>query len=1252
MQIHNKTPYILGLDVGTNSIGWAVVNCEHETDQGASGYLPVSLRALNSRIFEGMLDAKTQAPKNQKRREARGARNRRVYYKKRREKLVSLLTDAGLLPGDYQRDPKRALNNVDRSYAERKLGKPWSKSWRITEKAYCSPYAMRNFSLEEKLKPREFGRLLLHLQRRRGYFSNRGAKYIELINSLDLPSPEEKEEEKKKEARPVLEAIDELGQKLGDLTLGQFIWKESQAKEVPPHRITLFQFEKSRNRRGETVIERPQFRAEREMYEKEFNAIWEKQNAFHGLSEEEAQDIRNAIFNQRPLQSQKGAVGNCSIYPGKKRAAKVRLEYQEFRTLQIINNLRISGKQLSEEQCQQLMALTDNPEMLNKYGGRIAWKEVAEKLGVKVKELNYNEVNYSEDDDGGKGGLIGNRTAQAISDSIDIGAWRRLGKDKQIELVEDLHTIHNKKALYNRLVNHWEFSPYCRDSDPEKGALGLAMNERLEDGYGKYSLKAINKLLPYLRDGLDYYAAVEKIGARESITKSLKVTEEDYQLEVEDVPNIANPIVQKALYEIRRVVNSVVKRYGKPAIIRMEMAREMKSSKRHRGEIASQQKENRKMNEEAEKEILEHYEAASIGIRLEEVGKSGLQRISDKDRSKYKMWKEQGEQCPYCPRPFGIGQLFSGEAEIDHILPYTGFRQNYMNTLVSHRSCNQEKKKRTPYEAWGHDQARWQRIEKFAKEKYGKPPNRRKQDNILKKAHNPESESDFVERQLNDTRYIATASKKMLERYGVPIDVNNGAATSQLRRRWGLNTVLPREPDSGRYKKIDTETGEMLLYNASRAEKSEKSRHDHRHHAVDAFVVAMTDHAMLKSMIEVHKQEQDQQHLPRQTTKEDWIKRSRLRLPESWKGSSDLSGLLSKWLNATVVSHMAKRKVWGALHEETRYGKSHFPQCLYIESMKPGILKKVRQIAEAEPRGDDAGWIFDQDLRSVLLKWAVATQKLKPADRALPRWKGKELRNIVYQSPCMTCRKELTGKFLCKLSKDWVPGKGTWVADQSMHDVLFRWLENNDLNDLIGEEKGKANKIAEVLKEIPPRADKKGTCSIPIRRVRMANPMTGAYIKIGNAYVQPGSNHHFVLFHNGKDGEKERKFQMVTMLEAAKRTSTGKPLIVKATPRDWSPPKSGEWQYELDLCVNDMVYCEDMRIFEDEKFEFALEHRETPYFRVQTMSGEGDKKIDLRLRHHSVSGTESKWGLWRICSPRNMSFRKVQLGNLGLLPAA
>ena len=1127
MQNESKksTPYILGLDVGTNSIGWAVVDCQKTEGEHKgiyAGYEPVSLRALNSRIFQDMLNSK-KVPKNVKRREARGARNRLDYYQKRRRELVSILLKNNLLPHDYRQKPEKVLQRIDRQFAERKCGKSWENKRTSEQRDYASPYAMRYFGLEEKLEPYELGRLLLHFQRRRGYFSNRGAKYIELINELGLDAPKDEEdqknnseidEEKKKEKTIVLKGISKLGNELTKYgwTLGQYIWEKSREKGHSPQRITLF--------RNKPIEDRLGLRADREMYEKEFDAIWQKQMEFHQL-EKIAEAIKQTIFYQRPLQSQKGKVGACNFYPQKKRAAMMRLEFQEFRTLQVINNLTVDGKSLDKEQRKFLLEMSNDPEKLNQEGF-ISWIKVGKALGISKKQLNYGE---------NKQGLVGNRTIQAISQSIGgLDHWNKLDSKRQKRLVEDLIRIQDKRALYHRLVRHYGLS-----SGPEGQAVDVCMGKLLpgsgtkyslpENGYAKHSLKAITELLPHLRNGDDYYTAVKKIGKRDRITPANQIADDNevILLKSDDIENIANPVVQKGLYELRRVVNSIIRRYGKPAIIRIELAREMKASKKHRAEIENQQKENRKRNEKADQKILEWIKEGEIPSLALETLKSGMRRVKPRDRKKWIMWHhEQGECCPYCQEEFNPRHVFSGDMEIEHIRPYTDFNQNYNNTVVSCSDCNQAKGALTPYQKWGtSDPERWERIKRFV-EKNCKNMSPQKRRNLLNQSDATDDMGGFVERQLNDARYIATFGKKILEKYGVPVDVNNGRATSILRKKWGLNNVLPREPDADAYlstgERIDTDTGEIevLPYKAG------KSREDHHHHAIDAFLVAMTDRKMLKAMTEVYKKEQEHRKKPGQRNIEERNRETRLRLPNTWKDGNNLHELLKRKLNAAVISHMAKRKVWGALHKEGRYGKSYFTD---QRELKLNSKKNLEDIQN-------------------------------------------------YCKPCMTARRkldDLTG-FLSKLKKEWKPGKGTWIAHKTTHDILYRWLESHSL---IGKSK---KDIESILKADPPL--NQGSDRSPIRSIKIAQAASEQ--KISDSYVITGSNHHLELFHNGKEGsQRKRKVRMVTMLEAARRVSVREPLVDKTPSPEWEWP--GKWYYELDLCGNDMVHCEEMSIFDDEK---------------------------------------------------------------------
>ena len=1219
----NQKNYILGIDVGTNSVGWAVVNCDIQHNGNAkgiySGYEPTELVALNSRIFQESVNAKTRVPKNQTRREKRGERNRRHYYKKRRTKLTNLLIQQGFIPSDYSDSPASVLNYIDKNFAEVQLGKQWSSDWSDVEKYYCSPYAIRYYATRECLTKHQLGRLLLHLQRRRGYFSNRGAKYIELVKYLNLSVPED---DKSSSDGKILTGNETLWEQLGDNALGDFIWNKVLATGHSPMRITNHYIDKEKFRKdGTSIINKIELYATREMYELEFEKIIAKQKPYHPELEEILREIEYLIFHQRPLQSQKNKVGNCNIHKFNKRCATAKLEFQEFRILQTINNITIDNEELSMEQRTMLFERA----------------KVSDSISFKcIEELFGGISNY-----GSKERLIGNKTGVAIAKIIGKNRqgqciWNSYSYEKQKQLVEDLLTIHNQKALYNRLVNYWCFSSY-QESGEESIALKLVMDLKLEEGYTKYSLKAINQLLKYMRVGIQDYEAVNKIGHIESITSAIETNTSFKLLSEKDIPNVANPVVQKSLYEIRRVVNSVIKMYGMPSVIRIELGRELKSSKAHRISIREQQKKNMQRNKRAEQEIIELHKSNTQVVKLKQTH-NGMYRVSRNDKTKFKLWHyEQKEQCPYCLRKIGLNELFSGEFEVEHILPYSGFRQSYMNTVISCRTCNQSKGQRTPYETWGHDIERWTRIETFAKEHYTKQSSQgdlsAKQRNILKKNYKPEDLNDFVERQLNDTRYIAKAARTILSSYGVPIHVVSGGTTSELRKRLGLNNILPQNPNQRLYSEQE---GYLLL-------NEQKSRDDHRHHAIDAFVIALTDRLAIKALAELHKAAQDFKYSPdRSITKEQWKVQNTFKLPVSWLNKESLTKQVLDILDRQVVSHMTRHKIWGELHKASRYGLAQYPVKLILDPNN-SIFKQVARLIENEAF-DSNGWISDQNMKLALAKWIEGNQNLKPADRQPARLGTKKLKYIYYAMPMSVIRKPLDGESMAKLVKEWSTNPKTWITEPNIHKSLYYWLEKNQL---VGANK---NQIQRELEINPPKVlNKKREEGEIIKNIRQSSAYTQSFIHANNTtLLMKESNHHMIIFNNGKEGE-ERQFRvkMVSMIEAAKRRSSKQAIVCKQPLAEW-----GEgWFYQQHLFSNDVVEWLDLSIFEKERVRgnFAPSHLITPYFRVQKMSWTNSTKA-IYFRHHTVTAADDKdkWGLLPISSLNKIKCKVISPANLGL----
>ena len=235
--------------------------------------------------------------------------------------------------------------------------------------------------------------------------------------------------------------------------------------------------------------------------------------------------------------------------------------------------------------------------------------------------------------------------------------------------------------------------------------------------------------------------------------------------------------MQKALHETRKVVNAIVRQYGKPDIIRVEMARDMKLSKRQKEELQREQNKHKKANEIAEKILREEF---------------GIQHPTRADLQKYRLWEECKEVCPYTGTVISREMLFSPEVDVEHILPYSrSLDDSYMNKTLCMAAYNRQVKlNNTPYEIGKGDPLEYARILQRIKPLPFPKHRRFEQKEIDTEA--------FVARQLNDTRYICVEVRGYLQQLGVPVEISKGEATATLRHRWRLNTML--SPDGSNEK--------------------------------------------------------------------------------------------------------------------------------------------------------------------------------------------------------------------------------------------------------------------------------------------------------------------------------------------------------------------------------------------------------------------------------------------------------------------
>ncbi len=819
---------ILGLDLGTNSIGWALLE-EHNGQ-------PQRIIDLGSRIFTKAVEEKTPTPRNVKRRDARMARRVIQRRARRKQRMLHFLISLDLLP--------EALN--DHSQPE------------VILNQLGDPYQLRARALDHPLSTHELGRVFLHLVQRRGFLSNRKTLLGDLIDDPDVLSTLHEMEEDDpasatdKEEGAFKQDISELRNAIqvsGSRTLGEYL----ASIKVPYCQ---------RNR----IREGGHLRTDRQMYRDELDLIWKQQSQHHAkLTVEIKEELEEIIFYQRPLKLKAGRVGKCSLEPRNNRTRIARLEAQQFRYLQDINNL----KHLDHYQNKWVsLNNEDRATLVNLFETKatITFPQIRKVLGMDRK----TEFNLEQ---GGNKKLKGNITAHTIREQFS--QWDELDDSQQHQLVEDLLTIQKKSALKKRLINHWQL--------PAEIAIQLCMIE-LEPGHGNLSIKAINRLLPYLQQGAIYSDA--RIAA--GYDYSQKESEVVDRLPLP--PEIPNPIVQKGLHELRRVVNALIAEYGKPDAIRIEMARDLEMNTKRHKDFVRQQKRNTQANDKA----IEEFQSISKRNPHLQLGRYP----SHTDKLKYRLWSDQEQRCAYSNRTINLTILFTAEIETDHILPFSqSLDDSYMNKVVCYASENRYKGQRTPIDAYSGDEERWNQITQSLSHWAAKLKSKR---NRFYMTDAQVQQRDFLSSQLNDTRYISKIALEYLEPLGTEITTCKGVTTAQVRHWWGLNSLI--------------------------GETSKKERMDHRHHAIDASVIATIDRRFYNTLTR-QAREMEHRHLPLND----------LYMDPPWETFRDD---LKQKLEQVIIAHTPQRKLNGALHEKPGVGLIEGKGCVERKNLDPEMTPK------------------------------------------------------------------------------------------------------------------------------------------------------------------------------------------------------------------------------------------------------------------------------------------------------------------------
>ncbi len=807
----------LGLDLGPNSIGWALI------DESAGQIVGAGVRVFPEGVDRDNKGA--ELSKNETRRNARAMRRQIARRARRKRALRRALVDAGLLP------PCALLPPDD---AQR-------VAWETAEFKKACPYSLRRRALSERLEPYEIGRVLLHLNQRRGFRSNRKT-----------------DRARRKETSAMLAEINDLAAKMGNRTLGEYL---------------------AETRAGDPHVRVRGHHTRREMYLEEFERIWSAQQPHHPdiLTPERKAAIHRIMFFQREMYWPASVIGRCELEPRLPRCPRADRRAQRFRLLQEVNNLRLldttTGEEraLNEEERTKLVAFLAGAK-------EKTFDAIRKHLFGRTEGIRFNLERGDRDK------LKGIPTDALLAQKDLFGkAWYTLSEQDKNRLVaalieEDEHCIRQTAAQLGL----------------EPDLTEKLLEVPLEEGYASYSLHAIKKLLPHLERGL-------RLSSRDGSPCALREAgyilpwerRSDRQAYLPEPPEVTNPLVRQALHEVRKVVNAILRelvyRPGhRLARIHIELAREVRGT--------AEQRERRSR----ERSARERARSAAA----EEIQKAGAKPTRDAiDR--YLLWQEQGRECVYSGRAIGIVQLLGGEVDIDHILPYSRSLDNsLMNKVVCFRSENNQgvnpaaKGDRTPYE-WlaASDPAKYEQVlQRADRLPYPKARKFRQKSVEL---------DDFFARQFVDTTYITTQVHQYVQCLGADVLCVKGQHTADLRHFWGLDSVLR---DDG-----------LNL----------KNREDHRHHAVDAIVIALTDRSRLQQLARLRRGRRDE---PR----DDF-------LPEPW---TNFRAGVEQIVNAINVSHRVRRKVAGPLHEETVYGPTATPgEFVYrkpVESLTPQMVESIR----------------------------------------------------------------------------------------------------------------------------------------------------------------------------------------------------------------------------------------------------------------------------------------------------------------------
>ena len=1022
---------ILGIDTGTNSLGWAVV----EKD-GDGVY---SLIRKGSLIFqEGVkVEKGIESSKAADRTSHRALRKQYFRRRLRKIEVLKVLTEFDWCP--YLSPEALHQWHVKKTYPMDEAFISWQ---RTNDNSEENPYYYRHLCLHEQLDLNKkanrymLGRAMYHLAQRRGFLSNR------------------LEQGNEDETGKVREAISSLSKDMAEAGceyLGDYFYKIFKEK-------------------GNTERIRTRYTDREEHYKKEFYAICKQQN----LSDEQISALEKALYFQRPLKSQRQGVGKCTFEPKKSRVADSHPAFELFRMLSFVNNIKIKGphdvelRPLSSEEYEKA-----KPMFFRKSKPQFDFEDIAKAIAGRGKYQYIKE-------NGDKEYKFNYRMTQSVAGCPTIANLMSVFGDDYITAIAERYTLSDGKTPEEMVNDVWNVLYSFSDKDKvlQWGRDKLQLNGeeaekfsriRLTHSFASLSLAAVKKILPWLEYGLIYPHAVlmakvpDILGEEvwksrgESITNELlslisnfnpkdatmqgtldlcikdilkdmcelqsgaaeklyhpsmietypdakKNSQGVYQLGSPRTNAIRNPMAMRSLHQLRKVINTLLREgvIDSQTEVHIEYARELNDANKRKA-IAQWNKDRENLRKKYAEDIRTLYKK-ECGKNIEP---------TDADIVKFQLWEEQNHICLYTGDSIGITEFVGPNPsyDIEHTIPRSvGGDSTLENmTLCSSRFNRETKKTKLPTQLSNHD-AIMQRLEGWREkiEKLRKDMDHVKTHSGMDKATKDRQIQKRHLLKLELEYWLGKYKRFQMEEVPEGFARRQGAGIGLVGKYAGLylkslfHKADDRSKSNVRVVK-GTTTAEYRKMWGIQDEYEKKSRDNHVHHCIDAITIACIEPGEYNATARYYQQLEEYERTqankpsfpkPWPTFTED-IKAIAQEMLVVHSTPDNMPKHARKYVRTSNGKKLAMGdSARGSLHNDTYYGAiERDGQIKYV------VRRELRSIKESDVEN-----IVD-DVVKEKIKQAIAAKGFKTAmeeDIFMNKEKGIKIKKVRCYAPSVT----------------------------------------------------------------------------------------------------------------------------------------------------------------------------------------------------------------------------------------------------------